>query len=194
MKLTRLVPFLIVAMAAASAATTACAADTYNIDPNHTYPSFEADHMGTSIWRGKFDKTSGTVVLDRQAKTGAVDIVIEASSIDFGLAKMNTHAKSAEMFNVEKFPTMNYKSRSITFSGATPVAVEGELTMLGVTKPVKLTINKFKCILHPMLKREVCGADASAEFKRSDFGLNIGLPAFAPEVKLAIQIEAIKAD
>lgn len=194
MKLTRLFLALLATAAAASAATTACAADTYNIDPNHTYPSFEADHMGTSTWRGKFDKTSGTVVLDRQAKSGAVDIVIEANSIDFGLPLMNMHAKSAKMFDVEKFPTMTYKSKSITFSGATPVAVDGELTMMGVTRPVKLAINKFKCIVHPMLKREVCGADASAEFKRSDFGLNIGIPAFAPEVKLAIQIEAIKAD
>ena len=169
-------------------------AQTYNIEPNHTYPSFEADHLGISVWRGKFTKTSGTVKLDRTAKTGAMDITIDANSIDFGHAKMNEHAKSKDMFNVEQFPTITYKGKSMKFDGDKPVSVEGELTMLGVTKPVTLAIGKFKCIEHPMFKREVCGADATAEFKRTDFGLNYGTPRFAPEVKLAIQVEALKAD
>ncbi|MBI3727652.1 MAG: polyisoprenoid-binding protein [Burkholderiales bacterium] len=169
-------------------------AQTYNIESNHTYPSFEADHMGISVWRGKFNKTSGKIVLDRAAKTGTVDITIDANSLDFGHEKMNEHAKSKDMFNVAQFPTATYKGTSIKFDGDTPVAVIGELTMLGVTKPVTLTINKFKCIQHPMFKKEACGADATAEFKRTDFGLNYGTPRFAPEVKLAIQVEAIKAD
>jgi polyisoprenoid-binding protein YceI len=169
-------------------------ADTYNIDPSHTYPSFEADHMGISVFRGKFTKTSGTITLDRGAKSGSVDITIDPSSIDFGNAKLNSHAQTADMFNVAKFPTITYKGKSIKFDGDRPVAVEGDLTMLGVTKPVILAINKFTCIPHPMLKREVCGADASGEFKRSDFGLNYGLPRFSPEIKLAIQVEALKAE
>ncbi len=184
--------FVVAALLAAG--TASAFAQTYNIEPNHTYPSFEADHMGISVWRGKFTKTSGTVTLDRAAKTGALDIAIDANSIDFGHPKMNDHAKSPDMFNVAKFPTISYKSKSIQFDGDKPVAVDGELTLLGVTKPVKLAINKFKCIQHPMLKREVCGADATAEFKRTDFGLNYGTPRFAPEVKLAIQVEALKAD
>ncbi|MTV38834.1 YceI family protein [Duganella radicis] len=184
---------ILIATLLAASATSAIAA-TYNIDPTHTYPSFEADHMGLSVWRGKFDKTSGTVNLDTAAKTGALDVKIDASSIDFGFDKMNSHAKGADMFNVEKFPTITYTSKSFKFEGDKLVAVDGELTLLGVTKPVALKVNKFKCIMHPRLKREVCGADASAEFKRSDFGLNYGLPNFSPEVKLAIQIEAIKAD
>jgi polyisoprenoid-binding protein YceI len=182
---------LVVALIAASAAS-AFAADTYTIEPNHTYPSFEADHMGISVLRGKFTKTSGTVVLDRANKTGSVDITIDANTIDFGHEKLNNHAKTADMFDVAKFPTATYKSKSITFKGDVPASVEGELTLHGVTKPVTLTINKFKCIQHPMLKREVCGADASAEFNRADFGITYGLPRFAPEVKLAIEIEAIK--
>ncbi|HCY61443.1 MAG TPA: polyisoprenoid-binding protein [Oxalobacteraceae bacterium] len=186
----------IAAAALAFASVSAIAAPTaYTIESNHTYPSFEADHMGISLWRGKFNKTSGTVTLDRAAKTGAIDITIDAASLDFGHAKMNEHAKSKEMFNVEKFPTANYKSKSIKFNGDTPVAVEGELTLLGVTKPVTLTLNKFKCIQHPMFKREACGADASATFNRADFGLNYGVAmGFSPEVKLAIQVEALKAD
>ncbi|MBK1889766.1 polyisoprenoid-binding protein [Undibacterium sp. 14-3-2] len=184
---------LIIAALAISAAP--AFAQTYNIEPGHTYPSFEADHMGISVWRGKFNKTSGKVVLDRAAKIGTVDITIDASSIDFGHEKMNEHAKSKDIFNVAQFPTATYKGTSIKFEGDTPVAVEGNFTLLGVTKPLTLKINKFKCIQHPMLKREVCGADASAEFKRTDFGLNYGMAyGFAPEVKLAIQVEAVKAD
>ena len=186
----------IAAAALALASVSAFAAPTtYNIEPNHTYPSFEADHMGISFWRGKFNKSSGTIVLDRAAKTGTVDITIDTASLDFGHDKMNDHAKGKDMFNVEKFPTATYKGKSIKFNGDTPVAVEGELTLLGVTKPVTLTINKFKCIQHPMFKREACGADASATFNRADFGLDYGVKmGFSPEVKLAIQVEALKAD
>ncbi|MEN9867455.1 MAG: hypothetical protein RL748_3045 [Pseudomonadota bacterium] len=166
-------------------------ADTFTIEPGHTYPSFEADHLGISVWRGKFTKTSGTIELDRAAKTGSVNIVVDASSVDFGHAKMNEHAKGEDMFNVAKFPNATFKGK-MKFNGDTPVAVEGDFTMLGVTKPMTMNITKFKCIMHPFFKKEVCGADANAEFKRSDFGLNYGLPKFAPEVKLAIQVEAIK--
>jgi polyisoprenoid-binding protein YceI len=179
----------------AIAASTSALAQTYNIDPDHTYPSFESDHMGISILRGKFTKTSGTIKLDRAAKTGSIDVTIDTNSLDFGHAKLNAHAKGKDMFNTEKFPTATYKGKAIKFNGDTPAAVEGDLTLLGVTKPVTLTINKFKCITHPMLKREVCGADASAQFNRADFGMTYGVPAFtAPEIKLAISVEAVKAD
>jgi len=185
---------LIAALAASSTlgAGIAFAADTYKIDSSHTYPSFEADHMGISVWRGKFNKTEGTVTLDRKAKTGTIDIVIDTTSIDFGHEGMNAHAKKADIFDVEKFPTATFKAKSITFTGDVPTSAAGELTLHGVTKPLTLTINRFKCIEHPRLKREVCGADASATFQRSDYGINFGLPAFSPEVKLAIQVEAIK--
>ncbi len=177
--------------------TAACAAtaQTYNIEPGHTYPSFEADHMGLSFWRGKFTKTSGKVVLDRGSKTGgSVEIQIDASSVDFGHQKMNEKARGEEMFNVAKFPTITYRSTALKFDGDRLVGVDGEMTMLGITKPLSLNVTHFKCIIHPMLKREVCGADAHGRFDRSDFGMNIGLPRFSPEIKLAIQVEAVKAD
>ncbi|MBP0600258.1 polyisoprenoid-binding protein [Herbaspirillum sp. LeCh32-8] len=186
---------VLVALLAAGAAVSASAADTYTIDPSHTYPSFEADHMGVSIWRGKFDKSSGTVTLDRAAKTGTMEITVDTSSIDFGHAKMNEHAKSADMFDVAKFPTAVYKGTAIKFDGDKPASVEGTLTLHGVTKPVTLTINKFNCIQHPMLKREVCGGDASATFNRADFGVDYGAKyGFSMETKLAIQVEAIKTN
>lgn len=169
-------------------------AQTYNVEPNHTYPSFEAGHFGISVWRGKFNKTSGSVTLDRAAKSGMVDIAIDAASINFGHAKMEEHARSKDFFNVEQHPKITYKGKIAKWNGDAPAAVEGQMTLLGVTKPLNLTINSFKCIQHPMLKREVCGADAAGSFKRSDFGMGYGLPAHGDDMKLAIQIEAIKAD
>lgn len=185
---------LIAALAASSTlgAGIAFAADTYKIDPNHTYPSFEADHMGISLWRGKFNKTEGSVTLDRAAKTGSIDIVIDTSTIDFGHEGMNAHARKADIFDVAQYPTATFKAKSITFTGDVPTSAQGELTLHGVTRPLTLNIDRFKCIDHPRLKREVCGANATAQFNRSDFGINFGLPAFSPEVKLAIQVEAIK--
>ena len=170
-------------------------AQVYNIDASHTYPSFEADHMGLSFWRGKFTKSSGKIVLDRQSKTGgSVEIAIDASTVDFGHAKMNEKARGDEMFNVAKFPIISYKSTALKYEGERLVAVDGEMTMLGISKPLSLTLTHFKCVIHPLHKREVCGADAHGRFDRSDFGMNIGLPRFSPEIKLAIQVEGIKAD
>jgi len=166
--------------------------DHYTVDPDHTYASFEAPHIqAISYWRGKFDHTqSGTITLDRKAHTGSVDIVIDTSSIDFGMEKMNKHAKSADFFDVEKFPTAEYKADTIKFDGETPTEVDGQLTLHGVTKPVVLKINSFKCIIHPMLKVQVCGADASAQFDRSDFGIAYAVPMTGGQVKLQIQVEA----
>ena len=167
----------------------------YNIDPNHTYPSFEADHMGgMSVWRGKFNSTKGTISLDRATHSGDVDITIDATSIDFGNDRMNEHAKSAEMFDATKFPTATYKGKFSKFNGDAPTEVQGELTLHGVTKPVTLTINSFLCKMDPRSKKETCGADASATFSRFDFGISFGQQmGFKPEVKLAIQVEAAAA-
>jgi polyisoprenoid-binding protein YceI len=184
-----------VAMLALMTGSAIAAPVTYDVDPNHTFPSFEADHFGgLSVWRGKFDKSSGTIVIDKDKSAGSVDITIDAASIDFGHAKLNDHAKSAEIFDVQKFPTAIYKGTLAKFKDGAPTEVEGQLTLHGVTKPVKLTINQFKCIVNPMSKKEVCGADASAVFNRSDFGVNFGDKyGFKQEVKLQIQVEGIRA-
>ncbi|MBA3902424.1 MAG: polyisoprenoid-binding protein [Rhodocyclaceae bacterium] len=180
--------------AALALASASASAQTYNVEPNHTYPSFEAGHLGISVWRGKFTRTSGSVTLDRAVKNGTVDIAIDPASISFGHAKLEEHTRSKDFFNVEQFPQITYKGKISKWSGDAPAAVEGEMTLLGVTRPLNLTINSFKCITHPLLKREVCGADASGAFKRSDFGMKYGLPLHGDDMKLAIQIEAIKAD
>jgi polyisoprenoid-binding protein YceI len=191
---------ILIAVAAIGATTAVGIASansaTYNLDPSHTYPSFEADHLGgLSKWRGKFDKSSGVVTLDREAKTGTVDVKIDAASVDFGNAKLNEHVKSADMFNVAQFPEAVYKGKFSKFKGDVPVEAEGTLTLHGVTKPVKLEIREFKCIQHPTYKREACGADAVATFSRADFGIDYGVKmGFSPEVTLAIQVEGVRAD
>lgn len=167
----------------------------YDVDPNHTYPSFAADHFnGLSVWRGKFDKSAGTVVFDKEKGTGTVEITVDMASIDFGHQKLNEHARSAEIFDAQKFPTATYKGTLTKFKDGMPTEVNGQLTMHGVTKPVKLKIDQFKCTINPMSKKEVCGADASASLNRSDFGVNYGEKyGFKMDVKLEIQVEAIRA-
>ncbi|ULQ45449.1 YceI family protein [Flagellatimonas centrodinii] len=165
----------------------------YTIEPSHTYPSFEAPHMGISWWRGKFNTTSGTVVLDREARTGEVNITIDAASVDFGHDKMNEHARDADFFNVAKYPTISYRG-TIEFDDGEPDEVKGELTLLGETRPVVLEFESFKCIEHPFFKKEVCGADLEAEFNRADFGMSKYAEGAAGEVKLAIQVEALRND
>ena len=168
---------------------------TYILDASHTYPSFEADHMGgLSVWRGKFNSSSGKVVFDKDAKSGSLDVTVNMSSVDFGMPKLNEHAKSPEIFDVAKFPTATYSGKFTKFNGASPAEAQGTLTMHGVTKPLTLTINSFLCKPNPMTKKEVCGADASATFNRSDFGVNFGDKyGFKMDVKLAIQVEGSPA-
>ena len=185
---------LLISMCAALGIGTATAAtEQFNIDPDHTYPSLEMSHMGVSIWRGKFNKTSGKVSLDRAAKTGSAEIVIDASSIDFGHDKMKEFALTEDWLNVKQFPTLNYKG-TLRFTGDTPIAMEGQLTLLGVTRPLRLKLNSFKCIVHPYFKKEVCGADAEADLNRADFGMSKYSEGEAGKIHLRIQVEAIKAD
>jgi polyisoprenoid-binding protein YceI len=178
------------------AASAFAAPVTYQVDPGHTYPSFEADHMGgLSVWRGKFDKTSGTIVLDKEKGTGTVDITVDTSSVDFGHEGLNEHAKGADMFDVAKYPTATYKGKLTGFKNGAPTQVQGEFTFHGVTKPLTLTINQFLCKPNPMTKKEVCGADAHATFNRKDYGMDIGESyGFKMGVKLAIQVEAVRQD
>ena len=177
----------------ASASAGALAAPVvYEIDPAHTYPSFEADHMGLSFWRGKFNTTSGDVVLDREAQTGTVNITVDVNSVDFGHDKMNEKARSEELFNTAEFPQASFAGTLGDFTDGAPTSLRGNLTLNGVTAPVDLAITHFRCIEHPMLKREVCGADASGSFQRDAFGLALRLASgFDMTVNLRIQVEAL---
>lgn len=188
---------LIAAALAFGMAAHAQAAETYTLMPSHTYPSFETDHWdGLSVWRGKFTKTSGNVVLDRKNRTGTLEVTIETASVDVGHAAMNAVLKSARILDAEKFPAIVYRGSAIRFDGDRPAEVIGELTLNGVTKPLNLRIDTFKCMQSHIYKREVCGVNALASFNRADFGVNVNLDlGFRPDIKLAIQAEGlIKTD
>ena len=168
---------------------------TYQIDPSHTYPSFEADHFGgVSVWRGKFDKTSGSIVLDKEKGTGTVDVTVDTSSIDFGMPKLNEHAQTADMFDVAKYPTATFKGKLVDFKNGAPTKVEGELTLHGVTRPLTLNVNSFLCKTYPQDKKQHCGADLTGSFNRADYGISYGDKyGFNMAVKLAIQVEGVRA-
>jgi polyisoprenoid-binding protein YceI len=187
---------LSLALAALGAGQAGAAPVTYNIDPMHTFPSFEADHMGVSVWRGKFNKTSGTVVFDKAAGAGSLDITVDTASIDFGLDIMNSKAREAELFDTAKYPQATYKGRLDGFANGAPTRAVGELTLHGVTRPVTLQINSFKCIPHPMFKgRELCGADVLTTIQRDQFGIDAGKAyGFKMDVTLRIQVEALQAE
>lgn len=177
----------------ASLPLTAHAAESYTVDPPHTFPRFMINHLGFSTMQGRFDRTSGKVTLDRAAKNGSVDIAIESASVSTGFAKRDEHLRSPDFFNAAEFPTITYKSSVVKFKGDAPASVDGNLTLLGVTRPVTLTIDEFKCGIDPMTKvKEKCGAAASAQFKRSDFGMKFGLPGVGDDVKLVFEVEAYK--
>jgi len=166
---------------------------TYQLDPDHTYPSFEADHIGgLSVWRGKFDRSQGTVTLDRAARTGTVEVTTEIASVHTGSTKLDQNLQAEQFFDASKFPEAAYKG-TIRFKGDKPVSVVGNLTMHGVTRPLTLDIDSFRCMPHPMLKREVCGVDAVGEFDRSDFGIDFGKTyGFGMKTRLLISAEALK--
>lgn len=186
---------LLVAVLAAFAGIAAAAPATYKIDPDHTYPSFEADHMGgLSRWRGKFNHTAGTVTLDKGAGTGSVEITVDMTSADFGNDALNKMAQGDTLFDTAKYPTATYTGQLAGFRDGKPTRVDGLLTLHGVTRPVDLEIDSFKCMPHPVLKREVCGADARATIQRDQFGISAGKDyGFDMGVVLRIQVEAIQA-
>lgn len=173
---------------------------TYNIDPNHTHPMFEADHLGgVSIWRGLFKKTSGIIVLDSAAHAGTLDVAVDMASVDFGndeLSDMAVNSSAPPIFEVKKYPMAFYKGTFGDFVDGSPRTVTGLLTLHGITKPITMAINSFKCIDDkPLPKQQVCGADAFCVLNRADFGITVGQRfGFKMQVTLRIQVEAIRAE
>ena len=170
---------------------------TYVVDPIHSLPHFAINHLGMTTIQGRFDKMSGKIVLDQAAKAGSLEARIATASVSTGDAKRSDglrardeHLRSADFFNSTEFPEMVYKSTKFNFNGDAVESVDGTLTLLGVTKPVKLNFTSFKCGPHPFTKKPMCGATAEATIKRSDFGMKFGVPAISDDVKLLIGVEA----
>jgi len=170
----------------------ALAADSYTFDPEYTIPVFEVGHLGFTTQRGRFGKTQGKATLDFAGQKGHVEFTIQTSSLDMGTAAWTTHVKSEGLFDVTKYPTMTFKSDDVVFAGGKVVAANGELTLLGVTKPVRIAVNRFACAENPMNKKPMCAGDINATIKRSDFGMNKYIPTVSDEINISVPVEAYK--
>ena len=168
------------------------APETFIIDGSHTFPRFSYSHFGFSTQLSRFNKTSGKIVLDREAKTGSVDVVIDTTSVDTGFDVFNGHIQGEDFLSTEKFPSATFKSTKVRFEGDKPVAVEGDLTIKGVTKPVTLTLTSFILQPHPMLKKDAIGANATTKISRTEFGAGKYAPNVGDEVTIDLAVEAIK--
>ena len=182
----------IVALAAGLALPALAAPETYVIDTNHTLPRFEYSHFGYSTQTSRFDKTSGKITIDRVAKTGSADVIIDVNSVNTGSEVFNGHLKGEDFFDAAKFPTITFKSTAFKFEGDKPVAIDGNLTVKGVTKPVTLAVSSFLCMPHPLAKKDACGANATTRIKRSEFNNGKYAPYVSDEVTLIIPVESIK--
>ncbi len=168
------------------------APETYVIDNNHTFPRFSYGHLGFSIQMSRFNNTSGKVMFDQEAKTGAVDITIDTRSVDTGSELFNKHIQGSDFLDTAQYPTATFKSTAVRFEGGKPASVEGNLTLKGITKPVTLEITSFHAAPHPMLKKDAIGANAITAVRRSDFNMSKNVPAVDDDVTISIAIEAIK--
>ena len=183
---------LATAIATSLSASALAAPETFAIDGTHTFPRFSYSHFGYSKQLSRFNKTTGKIILDKEAKTGSVDVTIDMKSVDTGYDVFNSHIQGEDFLDTEKYPTATFKSTKVRFDGDKPVAVEGNLTIKGVTKSLTLTIDSFQLMPHPMLKKDAVGANASAKIKRSDFNAGKYAPYVGDEVTLDIGVEAIK--
>ncbi len=196
MKQKTLIATFALALASAAGAQDAganrTAEGTYKVEPTHTFVIWEAKHFGTSTSRGRFDKKDGTIVIDASAKKGSAEITIDMKSMNTGVAPFDKHLTSKDFFNAEEFPTATFKGDQFKFDGDRVTEVNGTLTMLGKTNPVTLKASGFGCYMSPMIKRQVCGGDFEATIARSQWGMGYGVPAIPDNIRLLIQIEAIK--
>lgn len=164
---------------------------TYVIESTHTFPRFEYSHFGYSTQQSRFNKTSGQIVLDPAAKTASVDVTIDMKSVDTGFEAFNGHIQGEDFLDTAKYPTATFKSTASKFEGDKLAAVDGLLTIKGVTKPVTLTLTSFQCMEHPMMKKPACGANATARIKRSEFNAGKFAPFVGDDVTLTIAVEAV---
>ena len=183
---------LLLALTTLMSASVLAAPETYVIDNSHTYPRFSYSHFGFSTQLSRFDKTSGSITIDRTAKTGSVNVTIDTPSVDTGHAVFNEHIQGADFLDTAKYPTATFISDKVNFAGDKVASVEGVLTLKGISKPVTLTVTSFQCMPHPMLKKDACGANATATVKRTEFNMGKYAPHVGDEVTLSIAVEAVK--
>ena len=178
----------------AALALPASAAETYTIDPRHTFPGFEVSHLGISTQRGRFNRSRGQIALDRAAKSGWVLIEVDPASVDTGDAQLEAILRSETFFDADTHPYAWFRSTGMEFEGERLARVPGQLTLLGVTRPLTLTVHSLSCGVNPVTGKQTCGADVTATLRRSEFGMGRHIPAVGDEVRLLIQVEAIRDD
>ncbi|MDD2864244.1 MAG: YceI family protein [Methylococcales bacterium] len=166
--------------------------ETYTIDNTHTYPRFSYNHLGYSTQLSRFDKTAGTITIDRAAKTGAVNVTIDTTSVNTGLQLFNEHIQGADFLDTSKYPTATFISNKVNFDGDNITSVDGILTLKGISKPVSLTVTAFQCMLHPMLLKSACGANSTTVVKRTDFNMGKYAPLVGDDVTITLSVEAVK--
>ncbi|HUM91862.1 MAG TPA: YceI family protein [Candidatus Competibacter sp.] len=192
-KLTSLSAALVLATVTVATSTPALATpETYVVDGNHTFPRFSYSHFGFSTQLSRFNKTTGKIVLDKEAKTGEVDVVIDTKSVDTG-SILDEHIQGEDFLDTAQYPTATFKSTQVIFKGDQPVAIKGNLTLKGVTKPVTLTVTSFRAMPHPMLNKDAIGANAYTVVKRSEFNAGKYAPNVSDEVRIDIAVEAVKS-
>ena len=183
----------LLALSSALVAPAFAAPQSYNVDPTHTFPRFSYSHLGLSTQLSKFNKVTGTVVLDKAAKSGAVDVTIDMKSVDTGSTVFDGHIQGEDFLDTAKVPTATFKSTKVVFEGDAPTAIEGNLTIKGVTKPVTLKVTHFVNQAHPMMKVDAIGADATTVIKRTEFNAGKYAPYVGDDVTITISIEAVAA-
>ncbi len=185
-------PSTLLPLAALFSTSVLAAPETFVIDGTHTLPRFSYSHFGYSTQLSRFDKTTGKITLDRQAKTGLVDVTVDTTSVNTGSALFNEHIQGADFLDTAHYPAMTFNSNKLNFEGDKLVSIEGTLSLKGISKPVTLTVTSFQCMPHPMLKKDACGANATTTIKRTDFNMGKYAPNVGDEVTVTIPVEATK--
>lgn len=183
---------MVALMLAGGEAVSVCAAERFLLDATHTFPSFEIRHQGVSLMRGKFNRTQGRAVLAPDGGEDQIDVTVDAASVDTGLDDLNQKLRSPMFFNTQRFPEIRFVSGQIEYRDGKPVSVRGNLTLLGETRPVALEVREFACTAQFLTRKHLCGADVHVLIKRSDFGMNFGIPLIGDEVRLAIEVEGVR--
>jgi polyisoprenoid-binding protein YceI len=188
-----LVASMVAGMLAGLGAAPLQAAEHYTLDPAHSMPSFEFRHLGITTQSGRFDRARGQITLDLAARSGSVTYVVDTASLNMGTGTETPLSPGFHLLQVTLFPTITFRSSHLDFDATGKViAAEGELVMLGVTRPLTVRVSNFRCSIHPLNHRQMCGGDISATIERSDFGMIQYLPGVSDEVRVSIPVEAYR--
>lgn len=190
--------FLLLGVAVASLGFSAPAhadVEKYTFDKAHTQIFFAVNHLGFSTSRGKFVEFDGGFTFDTtEPAKSSVEVTIKPAGLNMDDVKWNEHLKGADFFNIEKFPEMTFKSTAIEVTGEKTANITGDLTLLGVTKPVVLAVTHNKSDKHPFGDKYVSGFSAKGTLKRSDFGMAYGLPMVGDDVAIEIEVEGERVE